>query len=121
VIAPGALKSHEFSESPMKSRILGSAAHARRSAARVNSGGTPGARKARISVSAVVVLVGGSFVYRAQNRAGRSRRRAFAAPRSPRADLELDARFPPPRRAQRKTSLLRRLPPPHACAATSAR
>jgi hypothetical protein len=39
-IAPRSLKSHEFSESPMKSRILGSADHVRRSAARVNSGGT---------------------------------------------------------------------------------
>jgi hypothetical protein len=54
-IAPGALKSHAFSESPMKSRIFGSAAQARRSAARVNSSGTPEARKARISVSAEIV------------------------------------------------------------------
>ena len=44
-IAVGSVKSQSFSASPLKSRIAGSAAHARRSAARASSVGTPGARK----------------------------------------------------------------------------
>ena len=51
-IAPGALKSHEFSDRPTKSRIAGSNDHTRRSAARVKSSGTPVSRKARILDSA---------------------------------------------------------------------
>jgi hypothetical protein len=45
----------------MKSRMAGSVAQARRSAARVNSDGTPGARKGRMSVAAGCVGIGGSF------------------------------------------------------------
>ena len=47
--------------SPTKSLILGSATHARRSAAEPESAGTPGAKKARMSVSAVIDSIGGSF------------------------------------------------------------
>ena len=43
--AAGAVKSHEFSDRPIKSRIAGSADQARRSAARVRSAGTPGGKK----------------------------------------------------------------------------
>ena len=53
-IASGALKSQAFSESPTKSRIAGSAAQARRSAAWVSSAGTPRARNARMSVPASI-------------------------------------------------------------------
>src|SRR5215467_4899841 len=59
---PSALKSHEFSDRPMKSRIAGSAVQARRSAARVSSGGTSGARKALMSEPDPIDLIGGSGV-----------------------------------------------------------
>src|SRR5260221_11180516 len=39
--------------------MLGSAVQTRRNAARVSAGGTPGARKARIFVSAVIESIGG--------------------------------------------------------------
>ena len=58
---PGAVKSHWFSANPMKSRMAGSVVQARRSAARVNSTGTPGARNARMSVAEVIDSIGGSF------------------------------------------------------------
>ena len=52
-MALGSLKSHPFSTRPTKSRMAGSADQARRSAARVNSGGTPGCRKrAHVGVGA---------------------------------------------------------------------
>ena len=53
-IAFGSVKSQAFSASPTKSRIAGSAVHARRSAARVKSAGTPARRNARMSVPAVI-------------------------------------------------------------------
>src|SRR5438132_1334281 len=58
---PGALKSHEFSDKPMKSRITGSADQARRSAARAKSAGTPAARKARMSAPAPIDSIGGKL------------------------------------------------------------
>src|SRR5215468_9298957 len=58
-IASGALKSQSYSASPTKFLMLGSEAQVRRSAARVNSDGTPGARNARMSVSAVIDSIGG--------------------------------------------------------------
>ena len=53
-IAPGALKSHEFSDRPTKSRIMGSDDQTRRRAARVKSAGTPAARKALMSDPATI-------------------------------------------------------------------
>ena len=53
-IADGSLKSHPFSTSPTKSLIVGSEVQARRSAARVKSGGTSRCRKAVMSVSAPI-------------------------------------------------------------------
>jgi hypothetical protein len=58
-IAFGSLKSHWFSAIPMKSRIAGSLAHARRSARRVSLEGTRSSRNARISVSAAIVSIDG--------------------------------------------------------------
>src|SRR5262252_2085471 len=58
-IASGALKSQSYSASPTKFLMLGSEAQVRRSAARVNSDGTPGARNPRMSVSAVIDSIGG--------------------------------------------------------------
>src|SRR6516162_1706742 len=57
----GALKSQEFSDRPMKSRIAGSVDQARRSAARVRSAGAPGAKKGRMSDAARIDSVGGKF------------------------------------------------------------
>jgi len=51
-IAPGALKSQEFSDRPTKSRIAGSNDHTRRSAARAKSSATPVSRKADIGFGA---------------------------------------------------------------------
>ena len=48
------VKSHWFSAIPMKSRIAGSLVQARRSAARESDSGTPGLRKSRMSVPAVI-------------------------------------------------------------------
>ena len=56
----GIVKSHWFSANPTKSRIVGSVSHARRSAARAISSGTPGAKKARMSLAAVIESSGGS-------------------------------------------------------------
>src|SRR5689334_19980015 len=92
-MAFGALKSHEFSERPTKSRILGSLAHARRSAARVSSAGTPGARNARISVSAVMLSIGGSFA-----RSNTAADGSGAPPRAGAASLSLRSPSPPPAR-----------------------
>ena len=61
-IALGSVKSQAFSESPTKSRMAGSAVHARRSAARVSSGGTPGIRKARTSLADVIESSEGSLL-----------------------------------------------------------
>src|ERR1700723_1812321 len=58
-MAAGSLKSHWFSPIPMKSRMAGSAAQALRSAARVNSAGTPSARNGRISLSATIDSIDG--------------------------------------------------------------
>ena len=55
----GLAKSHWFSAIPTKSRIVGSATHTRRSAARVSSSGTPGARNARMSLVEVIDSIGG--------------------------------------------------------------
>ena len=55
----GLAKSHWFSAMPTKSRIVGSDTQTRRSAARVSSSGTPGARKARISLIAVIDSIDG--------------------------------------------------------------
>ena len=55
----GLVKSHWFSAMPMKSRIVGSITQTRRSAARVSSSGTPGPRKARMSLVAVIDSIGG--------------------------------------------------------------
>src|SRR6516162_6938520 len=45
----------------MKSRIAGSVDQARRSAARVRSAGTPGAKKGRMSDAAPIDSIGGKF------------------------------------------------------------
>jgi len=59
-MAFGSLKSQAFSASPTKSRMAGSALQARRSAARLNSLGTPLRRKAAMSVAASIDSIGGS-------------------------------------------------------------
>ncbi len=61
-MAFGSVKSQAFSARPTKSRIAGSAVHTRRSAARVSSCGTPGERKARMSVAEVIDSSDGSLV-----------------------------------------------------------
>jgi hypothetical protein len=53
-MAFGSLKSHWFSAMPMKSRMAGSFAQAWRSAARVNSAGTPDVKNPRMSVPSVI-------------------------------------------------------------------
>ena len=58
-MAVGSVKSHWFSAMPMKSRIAGSVVQTRRSAALVNSAGTPDCRNARMSLSAVMDSIGG--------------------------------------------------------------
>jgi len=55
------LKSHEFSDKPMKLQIAGSVDQARRSAARVRSAGTPGAKKGRMSDSGPIDSIGGKL------------------------------------------------------------
>ena len=55
----GLVKSQSFSCSPTKSRIAGSLIQARRSAARDSDTGTPGLRKSRMSVPAVIDSTGG--------------------------------------------------------------
>ena len=56
----GSVKSHWFSARPMKSRMAGSTVQARRSAALVNSAGTPAAKNARMSLPDVMVSMSGS-------------------------------------------------------------
>lgn len=58
-MAVESLKSQPFSTGPTKSQIAGSELQARRSAARVNSGGTSGRRKAVTSVFAPIDSSGG--------------------------------------------------------------
>jgi len=60
-IPSGALKSHEFSDSPIKSRMPGSLDQPRRSAARINSAGTPRARKPLRSVLSSMASIGGKL------------------------------------------------------------
>src|SRR5690348_10832525 len=55
-----ALKSEKFSDRSTKSRMAGSVAQARRSAARVTSGGTPGSRNGRMSEPGPIVSIGGN-------------------------------------------------------------
>src|SRR5690348_17481050 len=59
-IAEGSLKSQPFSTSPTKFLIAGSLVQARRSAARVSSGGTSGRRKAATLESAPIESSGGN-------------------------------------------------------------
>jgi len=61
-IVAGLVKSHWFSAMPMKSRITGSLTQARRSAATVNSAGTPDRRNRLISVRAVIEAIEGRSV-----------------------------------------------------------
>jgi hypothetical protein len=68
----GLVKSHWFSAGPTKSRMVGSVTHARRSAARVSSSGTPRARNARTSLVAVMASIGGSAVGANAGRSGSS-------------------------------------------------
>jgi hypothetical protein len=58
---PAALKSHEFSDRPMKLRIVGSTDQPRRSAARARSAATLAERKGRMSDPALIDPIGGKF------------------------------------------------------------
>src|SRR5215472_13586435 len=63
----GSLKSQEFSDRPTKSRIAGSVDQARRSAARVRSAGTPGAKKGRMSDPRPMDWIGGKLARSRRN------------------------------------------------------
>ena len=60
-MALGSVKSHAFSASPTKSRIVGSADQARRSAARLSSAGIPLRKNSVMSVAAVIESTEGNF------------------------------------------------------------
>src|SRR6266849_9648058 len=70
---------------PMKSRILGSVTHTRRRAARVSSAGTPGARKGRMSVDAVIDSIDGS----AERSTAGGEGSAAASPRAAGSDADV--------------------------------
>ena len=99
---------------PTKSRIAGSAVHARRSAARVSSAGTPGCRKARMSVPPRSNSIDGRLreIERRFGLSRRARRCAAAAARQ----ASRPCRRGSSRRSGRQLVGLA----PHACGATSA-
>jgi hypothetical protein len=107
-IATRALKSHEFSDRPTKSRIAGSEDEARRSAARAKSPGTPGVKE-RANVGC------------GPNRLDRRQTREIERRLKFRRSGETPARFRPQYRWQRSPASAARVKTRRVCDVTIAR